>query len=111
MLDAAREALSFAEGRRRADLDQNRMLSLSLLRLLETIGEAAGRVTEEGRRRLTLPGGAGALALRDRRAGFPLAQDAGPRGRRTLALFQSDEIDARRQLPSARQAHDVRAWP
>ncbi len=51
MLDAAREAASFAEGRQRADLDKNRMLSLSLLRLLETIGEAAGRVTEEGRLR------------------------------------------------------------
>ncbi len=51
MLDAAREAVSFAEGRRRADLDKDRMLSLSLLRLLETVGEAAGRVTEEGRRR------------------------------------------------------------
>ena len=51
MLDAAREALSFAEGRRREELDRNRMLSLSLLRLLETVGEAAGRVTEEARRR------------------------------------------------------------
>jgi uncharacterized protein with HEPN domain len=41
MLDAAREAVEFARGRNRTELDTNRMLSLSLVRLLEVIGEAA----------------------------------------------------------------------
>jgi uncharacterized protein with HEPN domain len=39
--DAAREALSFVQGRSRADLDADHMLSLALVRLLEIIGEAA----------------------------------------------------------------------
>ncbi|MHC4541503.1 MAG: HepT-like ribonuclease domain-containing protein [Planctomycetota bacterium] len=41
ILDAAHEAVSFAEGRRRVDLDADRKLNLSLVRLLEVIGEAA----------------------------------------------------------------------
>jgi len=41
MLDAAKEAVGFAKGRSRTELDTNRMLSLSLVRLLEVIGEAA----------------------------------------------------------------------
>ena len=42
MRDAAREAVGFTAGRSRADLDTDRMLSLSLVRLIEIIGEAAG---------------------------------------------------------------------
>lgn len=41
MLDAAKEAVGFVKGRYRTELDTNRMLSLSLVRLLEVIGEAA----------------------------------------------------------------------
>jgi uncharacterized protein with HEPN domain len=41
ILDAARQALAFMRGRSRADLDQDAMLSLALVRLLEIIGEAA----------------------------------------------------------------------
>ncbi|MBN2186363.1 MAG: DUF86 domain-containing protein [Dehalococcoidia bacterium] len=41
ILDAAREAVVFSQGRYREDLYSNRMLSLSLVRLLEIIGEAA----------------------------------------------------------------------
>ncbi|MGH7812560.1 MAG: HepT-like ribonuclease domain-containing protein [Candidatus Binataceae bacterium] len=37
--------------RRRADLDTDRQLNLSLVRLLEIIGEAAGRVSAEERTR------------------------------------------------------------
>ena len=40
VLDAAREAVAFTENRSRDDLDKNRMLSLSLVLLLEVIGEA-----------------------------------------------------------------------
>ena len=50
MLDAAREAVSFAEGRRRADLDSDRMLLHSLVRCIEIIGEAATQVSEDKRR-------------------------------------------------------------
>jgi uncharacterized protein with HEPN domain len=38
LLDAAREALQFANGRSRSDLETDRMLNLSLVRLLEIIG-------------------------------------------------------------------------
>ena len=47
MLDHAREAVSLSQGRSRADLDTDRLLNLSLVRLLEVIGEAANRVPNE----------------------------------------------------------------
>ena len=46
MLDAAQEALSFSEGRSRSELDENRMLVLSLVKEVEIIGEAAFRTSE-----------------------------------------------------------------
>jgi uncharacterized protein with HEPN domain len=49
MLDAAREATSMSQGKARADLDTDRKLNLSLVRLLEIVGEAAGRVPKEER--------------------------------------------------------------
>ena len=49
MLDAAREAEAFAEGRSRDDLDTDRMLVLSILRLLEVVGEAAKSISVEMR--------------------------------------------------------------
>jgi uncharacterized protein with HEPN domain len=51
MLDAAREALSFAANRTRPDLDQDRMLVLSLVKDVEIIGEAAAHVTDETQER------------------------------------------------------------
>ena len=48
-LDAAREAVDFTKGHRRVDLDTDRKLSLSLVRLLEVIGEAARGITIEFR--------------------------------------------------------------
>ena len=44
MLDHAREAVALAQGKTRADLDSDRLLELALIRLLEIVGEAAGRV-------------------------------------------------------------------
>ena len=44
MLGAAREASQMAQGKSRADLDADRQLNLSLVRLLEIVGEAASRV-------------------------------------------------------------------
>ncbi len=49
MLDAAREALSFVAGRKRRDLDTDRMRVLALVKSIEIIGEAGARVSEEGR--------------------------------------------------------------
>ena len=49
MLDDARKAAGFCRGRTRADLDEDEMLTLALLRLLETIGEAAKHVPDEFR--------------------------------------------------------------
>jgi uncharacterized protein with HEPN domain len=47
MLDAAREAVSFIEGKKRQDLDADRMLALSLIKLIEIIGEAASGLAPE----------------------------------------------------------------
>ena len=49
MLDHANEAVAMAHGRKRADLDSDRQLNLSLVRLLEIVGEAATRVPAEER--------------------------------------------------------------
>ena len=49
MLDHAKEAITAAQGRTRADLDNDRLLNLALVRLLEIIGEAASRVPREDR--------------------------------------------------------------
>ena len=66
ILDAARESVSFAEGRRRADLDTDRKLNLSLVRLLEVIGEAARSLSPEFREtHPTLPWGK-MVGMRDR---------------------------------------------
>ena len=48
MLDHAREAVAMVRGRVRGDVDTDRMLQLALTRVLESIGEAANRVTREG---------------------------------------------------------------
>ena len=49
MLDATREAVEFAQGRNRSDLDTDRMLALALLKCIKIVGEAAGRVSTEFR--------------------------------------------------------------
>lgn len=52
MLDAAREAIAFAEGRARSELDDNRMLVLALVKDIGIIGEAACQISDETRERL-----------------------------------------------------------
>lgn len=50
MLDAARQAVNFAEGRRREDLDdEDDPLVHALVRQIEIIGEAASKVSPETR--------------------------------------------------------------
>jgi len=51
MLDHAREAVKMIDGKKREDLGVERMLELSLVRLIEIIGEAAARVSLESRTR------------------------------------------------------------
>ena len=52
MLDAAREVLSFSQNETRDSLDIERMLTLSIVKDLEIIGEAASKVTKECREEL-----------------------------------------------------------
>ena len=47
MLDAANEALDFTRDKTRDDLDNERMLLLSVTKLIEIIGEAANKVTDQ----------------------------------------------------------------
>ena len=53
MLDAAKEAIGFAKGRNRAELDVDRMLVLSLTKDIEIIGEAAYQTSEITRENLS----------------------------------------------------------
>ena len=66
MLEAAEKSVRFCDGRTRADLDNDEQLALSLVRLLEIVGEAAARVTEQ---------------TRDQNADIPWAQVVGMRNR------------------------------
>ena len=52
MLDAAREAMSFSNGRNRDDLDVDRQLVLALVKAVEIVGEAASRTSEATRNEL-----------------------------------------------------------
>ncbi len=52
MRDAAREALSFAQGRTRVEYDRDRMLRAALEWCLTVIGEAASQLTPELRAEL-----------------------------------------------------------
>ena len=47
MLDYGQEALALTKGKQRADLELDRVLALTLTRLLEIVGEAANRVSQE----------------------------------------------------------------
>ena len=52
MLEAARQARAFVTGRSRADLDTDAMLMHALNHAVQVIGEAASRVSEQGRVRV-----------------------------------------------------------
>jgi uncharacterized protein with HEPN domain len=49
MLDAAKEAIELAAGKSRDEIETERMLNLSLVRLIEIVGEAADHVSAEFR--------------------------------------------------------------
>ncbi len=50
MLDAAKRAIDFMQGRARSDLESDEQLSLAVVRLLEILGEAAKNVSEDLRK-------------------------------------------------------------
>lgn len=52
MLDYARIAQTVSQGRTREHLDTDTLFSLGVVRALEVVGEAASRVSPEGRARL-----------------------------------------------------------
>ncbi len=52
MLDAAEEIMAFTQGRKRSDLNDNRLLVLALVKDIEIIGEAAYQTSEETRAKL-----------------------------------------------------------
>jgi uncharacterized protein with HEPN domain len=66
MLDAAREALSFARNRTRKDLNDNRMLVLSIVKSVEIIGEAASKITKESQEEYPEIPWANIVAMRNR---------------------------------------------
>ena len=49
MLDAAQDAINFATGKTRKDLDTDRILALAIVKSIEIIGEAASKVSDKFR--------------------------------------------------------------
>ena len=66
MLDAAKEAMSFAKNKERKNLDNDRMLVLSLVKSIEIIGEAASKVTNETKKSFPEIPWANVIAMRNR---------------------------------------------
>ncbi len=52
MIQAARSAVSFMQGRSRSELDTNELLARGVVHAIQEIGEAASRVSESGRARV-----------------------------------------------------------
>jgi uncharacterized protein with HEPN domain len=75
MRDAAQKAVRFARGKTRDALEVDEMLTLSLVKCIEIVGEAAARVTQERQSNL---------------AQIPWAQIVGMRNRLIHAYFQID---------------------
>jgi uncharacterized protein with HEPN domain len=66
MLDAAQQAISFTNGRSRVDLDTDQMLLFAIVRAIEIVGEAAGRVSPESREQCSGLPWASIVAMRNR---------------------------------------------
>jgi uncharacterized protein with HEPN domain len=49
MVDAIESAMKFADGRSRSDIEHDEMLLFAIVRAIEILSEAAGKVTEEAR--------------------------------------------------------------
>jgi uncharacterized protein with HEPN domain len=66
MRDAAREAIGFAAGRTRGDLETDRQLLLAIVKDVEIVGESASRKSEELRSRHPELPWAAIVAMRNR---------------------------------------------
>lgn len=66
MRDHAAEAIALTEDKEQIALEDDRLLELALVRLMEIIGEAAGRITPETRRQLPTIPWADVVAMRNR---------------------------------------------
>jgi uncharacterized protein with HEPN domain len=66
MLDAAKEAISFAKNKNRNDLYTDRMLALSIIKSIEIIGEAASTATKQFRNKHKEIPWANIVAMRNR---------------------------------------------
>jgi uncharacterized protein with HEPN domain len=75
MLDAARKAIFFGQGRSRANLDSDEMLALAVVRLVEALGEAAKQISR---------------TTRERYPQIPWRQIAGTRDRLIHSYFDVD---------------------
>jgi uncharacterized protein with HEPN domain len=75
MLDAAREAISFIDGRTSEDLTRDRMLLLALVKEIEIAGEAATNISPD---------------CRNNASGIPWAKVTGMRNRLTRGYFSWD---------------------
>lgn len=66
MLDYSKEAFSMVQGKSRKDIDSDRTLNLSLLRLLEMVGEAANKISKPKRSKYTRIPWSSIINLRNR---------------------------------------------
>jgi uncharacterized protein with HEPN domain len=66
MLDAAKEAQSYVAGKKRSDLDHDRMLVHSLVRCIEIVGEAGSRVSQQSRAAIPAIPWADIVSMRNR---------------------------------------------
>jgi len=66
MRDHAREAVAYCAGKTREDMERDRILQLALVRLIEVVGEAAGRVSDSGRKKHDSLPWRGMIGMRNR---------------------------------------------
>ncbi len=66
MLDAAREAVRYASGHTRADLDADRMRAFAMVKAIEIVGEAATKVSATTRAQLQSVAWAEIAGMRNR---------------------------------------------
>ena len=76
MIEAATQALDFVRGHTRSSFEASPMLRFALMRAVEVVGEAASRVSEEGRAECPA---------------IPWAQIVGMRNRLVHAYFEINE--------------------
>lgn len=84
MIEAAEQALALVQGRHRADLDTDAMLSLALTRAVEIVGESAAQVLPAF---FTDPGTRSTGCPRTLGLGFDVAGPVGGVRRRPVRAF------------------------